>query len=338
MAEVREPALMLDVVMITRNQAWNVRRLIESVLAQTTQVPLGDVILVDSASTDDTVQIAMEYPIRVIRLSKKQRLTAAAGRHVGMSQARSDVVLFLDGDMELRPGWAPEAMSLLEREPRIAAVSGEVIDQSMHSITRIRHCAPRHIHTVPYTDVPHGGGAAAYRREVLAALGSFNPFLFSDEEPELCLRLREAGYRIVRLQLPISDHYSDPPSAIATLFARRKRNLYLGPGQALRLHLRSSLLLPYVKERGFGLIPVVGLALGAGCAVASAILRDPRMALAWLAGACALFAGDAVRRRSAHRALFGFVQRLLFAEGTMRGFLMRPAKPSDFTFMIEVIK
>ncbi|MGA7669525.1 MAG: glycosyltransferase [Nitrolancea sp.] len=330
--------LSLDVVIITKNQGWNVRRLVESVLRETESLPRTDVILVDSASTDDTVYVAQEFPIRVIRLSKRQRLTAAAGRQAGITQTSGDVVLFLDGDMELRHGWIAAALRVFKKEPSVAVISGQVVDQPR--VTK-ESCGPaRPLSNTPvlYDTVPHGGGAAAYRRRVLEKVGSFNPYLFSDEEPELCLRIREAGYRVVKLRMPIADHYSDPAGAISTLFGRRKRNLYLGPGQALRLHAGTRMLMPYARERGFGLVPSAGVAAGLACATLALSERDLRWAAVWLGSVVAIFGVDSVRKRSPHRALFAMVQRILFAEGTVRGFLMRPSDPTKFPYMIEVIK
>lgn len=328
----------LDVVIITKNQSWNVGRLVESVLDELTSIPEATVMLVDSASTDDTVDIACQFPIRVIRLSKRQRLTAAAGRQAGITQTSADIVLFLDGDMELYPGWISSAMAVFRDEPDVAVISGEVIDQPRNVIGRSNCRSLTRLHPVGYDDVPHGGGAAAYRRSVLKQVGSFNPFLFSDEEPELCLRIRKSGYRIVKLRMPIANHFSDPAGAISTLFGRRSRNLYLGPGQALRLHARTPLLAAYARERGFGLLPGLGIGVGVVSMSLTAFNRDPRWLLGWTAGIVAMLGLDSMRKGSLSRALFSMVQRILFAEGTIRGFAMRPNDPSKFPYMIEVIK
>jgi glycosyltransferase involved in cell wall biosynthesis len=88
----------LSVVLISKNQEWNIARLVESVLKETDRLPAREIVLVDSASTDRTIEIAAQYPISVLRLCPKQRLTAAAGRYVGTKQTRGGLVLFLDGD------------------------------------------------------------------------------------------------------------------------------------------------------------------------------------------------------------------------------------------------
>ena|SRR5713226_363525 len=91
----------LSVVLISKNQAWNISRLIESVLQATSSVPSKEIILVDSASTDETVERASRYPISILRLQPGQRLSPAIGRFVGYKQTQGEYVLFLDGDTEL---------------------------------------------------------------------------------------------------------------------------------------------------------------------------------------------------------------------------------------------
>ena len=94
-------------VVITRNQAWNVDRLLGSVLREPS---IREVVLVDSASTDKTIESALRFPVRVIQLRPDQRLSAAAGRHVGLMHTTGAQVLFLDGDTELHPGWLERAI------------------------------------------------------------------------------------------------------------------------------------------------------------------------------------------------------------------------------------
>src|SRR5690348_14872807 len=119
----------LSVVIITKNQEWNATRLIESVLDQCGGFPKMKITLVDSASSDNTLAIAKGYPLKLIRLSQPQRLTAAMGRYVGFKHSFGEYILFLDGDMELCRGWVECALEIMANDPQIAAITGQIIDR-----------------------------------------------------------------------------------------------------------------------------------------------------------------------------------------------------------------
>jgi GT2 family glycosyltransferase len=182
------------------------------------------------------------------------------------------------------------------------------------------------------------GGAALYRRSVLIQVGTFNPYLYSDEEPELSLRIRHAGYNILCLRHPIAYHYSDPSEAISTLFKRWRRNLWLGSGQSMRYHLNDELFWTYVKERGFGCLPALVLATGMMCILFTIILNHWSFFVLWLLLLILILIGMAFRKQSLYRVVYSVIQRLLVLDGTIRGFLIRPMKPDTYPCNIEVFK
>jgi cellulose synthase/poly-beta-1,6-N-acetylglucosamine synthase-like glycosyltransferase len=145
-------------------------------------------------------------------------------------------------------------MRVLTTYPDIAAVTGQIIDLSSAPDRQ-----PPQSHKCEADDrmleVRHMGGAALYRRSVLKKVGSFNPYLFSDEEPELCVRIRQAGWRVVGLRLPVAYHYTLPREALSTLVSRWRRGLYLGSGQSIRYHIGDKALFVYLWERGYGVLP-----------------------------------------------------------------------------------
>jgi glycosyltransferase involved in cell wall biosynthesis len=332
------PMIQLSVVFITRNQAWNVRRLVESVLSQASPFLSIEIVLIDSASTDETVEIACEYPITVISLDADQRLTAAAGRHVGYQHVTGRFILFLDGDMELYPGWLEQALNLLIEHPQIAAITGTLIDRPKATPSRHTLLIPLRVDPVVPRDVKHGGGAAIYRQSVLEEVGSFNPYLYSDEEPDLCIRIRHRGYRVVQLDHPIAMHYTDPDGHLSTLIARWRRRLYLGAGQNLRYHLWSEIFLPYLKERGFGLAPAAALIAGILCLVISVETRNPLWFGAWCFAFIAAIGLDTLRKHSLHRAIYSLLLRLLILDGTIKGFFMRPLTAENSPLKFDIIK
>ena len=328
----------LSVVLISKNQEWNIARLVESVLRETDRTLTREIVLVDSASTDRTTEIAARYPISVLRLCPEQRLTAAAGRYVGTKRTTGDLVLFLDGDMELCEGWLDQALGAMQARPDVAVVCGMVIDRpkAIHTPTA-EHLEPLSTDATG-VDVPQGGGAAMYRRSVLERVGTFNPYLYSDEEPELCLRIRHAGYRVLRLPHPIAFHYSAPAEALSTLMGRRSRNLWLGFGQNIRYFSGSPLLWPYLRERGWAVAPALTLCVGAFALAASGLTGQ----WGWLAlwGACVtiITIAIAIRKRSLMRAFFALSRRLLVLDGTVRGLLLEPHDPAGYPGRYDVIQ
>ena len=319
-------------VLITRNQEWNVARLVQSVLREADTTGGADVVLVDSNSNDRTAEIAASYPVRVLRLRGDQPLSPAAGRYVGFHEVTGDSVLFLDGDMELCAGWLGPALAAMRAEPDIGGLTGPLLEGPLGTAVEPpnRAAEPR--------ELRHSGGAVLHRRSALARVGPFNPYLRSDEEPELCLRLRHAGFRIVELPDPIARHYSELDTRLPTLFKRWRRGLYLGAGQSIRHQLHGPLLWPYVRERGFGLVPGAALLSGAAAILVARVTGQRSLQRAWLALVGTLLAADAYRKRSSARTLHSLVLRLLILEGTIRGFAERPRDPAEYPARFEVVE
>ncbi|NJO08028.1 MAG: glycosyltransferase [Chloroflexaceae bacterium] len=327
----------LSVVMITKNQEWNIARLIESVLAETATLDTKEIILVDSASTDETVERASRYPIRIVRLHTDQRLTAAAGRYTGYRYTQGNFVLFLDGDMELYPGWIDKALPIIQNNPDIGVIVGHRIDLPKDAGEQDKPPLSQ-ADSDSVTEIDHGGGAALYRRSVMEQVGTFNPYIYSDEEPELCIRIRHAGYRACRLEHTIVYHYTDPPEETSTLLLRRGRNLYIGYGQNIRFHLGTDILWPYIRERGFGCLPglvlVTGLMVVAHALVTHKWVYVQRLFVLTLAAVL----GDAYRRGNVQETFYSIIQRGIMLEGTIRGFLLPPMNPDQYPCHVDVVQ
>ena len=240
-------------------------RLVGSVLRELEAVTAAEILLVDSGSEDGTPERAAQHPIGVVRLLPDQPLTAALGRYVeGGDDRRARAV------PRRRHGALPRlarpcAPNDGER-PDVAAVAGRV-DVPVDTPGTTGHSPEEVVDAWRRDPVPreitNTGGAALHRRSVLEATGSFHPSLRSEEEPELCLRIRDAGHTVLHLDTPIALHYSTPARTVATLLARRRRRLYEGMGQVLRHHAGTPLGRTYLRERGYGVVPGLGLVAGA---------------------------------------------------------------------------
>ena len=328
----------LSFVIIGKNAAWSIDRLLASITTLRPSQLLTDLVYVDSASTDNTIDIVERYDATILRLEAGQPLCASAGRWVGCRHSTGKYVLFVDSDMELQLGFIDKALIALENDATIAAVTGSLIDINVNAKP---HEVPP---TTDYpaadgsrlTDVKYAGNAAIFRRSVLEQVGSWNPYIISDEEPELCLRIRHAGYRVVRLNTCACRHYTIPKGTMTWLVRRRRVRLFVGYGQTLRYCVKNKLLLPYLRERGYCLAGLMAILLAAASGISSCMLKS----VTPLAGYCGLmsiaFVLDAIRVGSVSGAIFHAVHRSFILEGTIRGVFMRAPDPDEYVPTITV--
>lgn len=168
---------------------------------------VAPVVYVDSGSTDGSVAAAEAAGARVVRLDLSRPFTAARARNAGFAALVPDMpdyVQFMDGDCSLAPGWIETARAFLEATPRAAVACGRRRERFPQASVYNRLCDAE-------WDTPVGrtrscGGDALIRASAFAAVGGFDPSLIAGEEPELCVRLRAAGWEIWRLDAEMTLH------------------------------------------------------------------------------------------------------------------------------------
>ena len=99
---------MISVIVIGKNEGERLVACLKSI--QTALNALAhEVLYVDSCSTDQSLQTAKALGARCFLLAER-KTTAGLGRFVGAKEARGEYLLFLDGDMQLQPGFAEKAL------------------------------------------------------------------------------------------------------------------------------------------------------------------------------------------------------------------------------------
>jgi len=101
----------LSVVLITQNEETNLPRTLESV-APLVRNGQGEIIVVDSGSTDRTVEIAKSYGAKVFTEPWKG---FAAQKNSAIDKATCDWVLQLDADESLEPELQKDLAAIMER-------------------------------------------------------------------------------------------------------------------------------------------------------------------------------------------------------------------------------
>ena len=167
------------------------------------------VVYVDSASTDDSVKVARQHGVHVLELSTGSRMTAARGRAEGtrwLLERWPDTpfIFYVDGDCEVDPKFPTVALKTLREESSLAVVCGRRREVNREFSTYHR-LIDREWDT-PIGEVESCGGDAVMRAEAMVAVGGYDPTVVAGEEPELCWRLRRAGWRIWRIDAEMTRH------------------------------------------------------------------------------------------------------------------------------------
>lgn len=211
----------VSVIIKALNEEEKISRCIESVF-EAMQSYDYEVILADSISTDKTVEIATNYPIKIVQLANIEDRSCGAAAQLGYQYCRGDYILLLDGDMELSPDFVPAALAELEQHRELAGVSGLIIDRSIRTyIDKHRIDYYQRIHKP--VDVVSLGGGGLYRRACIDSVGYFSHSkLAACEELELGVRLKSKGYRLQRIPNIFSYHTGHQESNLES--CRRKWN------------------------------------------------------------------------------------------------------------------
>jgi glycosyltransferase involved in cell wall biosynthesis len=197
----------ISVIIPCRNEATRLPALLAALREQTH--PADEMIIVNSASTDNTVQVAQHLaqqyalPLRVI---DNPLATIPSSLNCGISVAQGDVIVRLDGHCIPQPSYLAEslkALQALEARGAWGNVGGQwqVLPGSATPIAR----------AIAYAvTTPLGAGDASYRiggqagnvetvpfgcfrKQVWQELGGYNEKLLSNEDYEYNTRIIQAG-------------------------------------------------------------------------------------------------------------------------------------------------
>ncbi len=266
----------VTVVLVSYNVAELLVSAIRSVLADIARAGLsGEVIVVDNASQDGSAETvrANFASVRLITNTTNEGFGRAANR--GMLAAAGEVVVVLNPDASVRPGFFGAVQDHLAREAHVGLLGPHIVlpDGATQSSCRRRYSlATAILESTPLQwwvgetpalqrfycrDLDETqtakvdwvvGACLVVRRAVLQAVGGFDPrFFMYFEETDWCRRIREAGWDVAYVPAAeVLHHHSQ--SADQDLTARalnfhRSRHAYMTKerGRLVALLLRAAI-------------------------------------------------------------------------------------------------
>jgi GT2 family glycosyltransferase len=243
----------LAVIIVSYNSAGWLTPCISSIRAMSGNLEL-DIVVVDSGSTDDTVElVGREFPD--VRVVKTENRGFAAANNRGLEVVDADWVLFINPDTRILSGTLEELVSLLRARPKVGLAGVRQIDENGVLDPTMRRF-PNAIRSLfvsfgaeklPFRSSWAGervldlqlydhetpcdwtvGSFMLVRGAALDDVGEMDErFFLYCEETDFCVRIRNAGWDVVHLPQLTIFHHSSTTSSDETLsrqmaFARRQ--------------------------------------------------------------------------------------------------------------------
>ncbi len=179
----------------------------------------AEVIVADNASTDTSIEWLQSHTpqVPVIRLS--QNYGFAQGYNEALKELDHTFFVLINSDVEVPAGWLDPLVTFLEQNPDYAAVQPKILDFNKKDHFEyagasggfldtfyLPYCRGRIFETIEkdlgqydsVCDIHWATGACfAIRSSIYKEMSGFDPDFFAHmEEIDLCLRVRNSGWRI----------------------------------------------------------------------------------------------------------------------------------------------
>lgn len=194
----------LTAVVIARNEEKNIESCIKSLFKCGLNKKQLQIILVDSNSSDRTIEIASKYPIEIYRLDKP---SIGSALNIGIDFSKAKHILKVDGDSTVPNNFVKIALKMFEKNKKVGLVTG--IRKEKNPNTKIGSIYSRRFQE---SDKPgyitNLGGNFIFDKEAVKKTLIKFPDDHCREETLLCKALNKHGYKCLRLNTVSMVHDS----------------------------------------------------------------------------------------------------------------------------------
>lgn len=199
---------MVSFIVIGRNEGWRLEKCFKGIYSfvEAEKINEYEVIYVDSRSTDNSIELSNSFGnTKTILISGE--CNAAIARNIGAKEATGDIFFFIDGDMELLPGfWSSIVKNGQMEYPFLSGVVMDVLhDQDWNYIeTRIRNIVPEGKDKIEVKT----GGLFLIESNLWWRVGGMDNKQKRCQDMDLGFRLTKLGYRLHRKSSIWVNHYT----------------------------------------------------------------------------------------------------------------------------------
>ena len=215
---------LVSIIIPVRNRSQDLKACLKSLVELDYPPDKLEIIVVDDASTDETPQIAANFPVHLLTL--RQNKQAPYCRNLAARKARGDILAFIDSDCLAAPLWVRELVPAF-KDPVIGAVGGAVgsyyntrgLDryEKVQSSLNMGSWPRRSTKTNPFFYLPSCN--LLVRRTLFLSLKGFNKKLVVGEDVDLCWRICDREFDIE--YRPVGKIYHKHRNRLRSFCARR---------------------------------------------------------------------------------------------------------------------
>jgi glycosyltransferase involved in cell wall biosynthesis len=178
------------------NSASWIKSCLESALSQTQ--PFDEILLIDDGSTDKTLDIARNYPVKIISHNTNRGIAAA--RNTGLQNSRNNLVASLDSDSTAGPKWLEHILPYIAKDT-VAGVNGPLIETNCKGIAnKWRSIHMNQSWGQSYLENPPFlyGNNSLFKKNILNKIGQYNKIHKTNyEDIDISRRILKAGYKLI---------------------------------------------------------------------------------------------------------------------------------------------
>ncbi|PJF35751.1 MAG: glycosyltransferase family 2 protein [Candidatus Thermofonsia Clade 1 bacterium] len=209
--------------------SWNVReylaRCLDSIAESVRLAPIAtEIIVVDSASSDSTVEMLHSAYPHVRTLPQAENVGFTRGNNIGLAAARGEFLLLLNPDTEVRGDALAQMVSYMRAHERVGILGAHTLNSdgthqssrrrfptlltALFESTWLQPYAPRGVlerfyaYDIADTDIAAvdwvQGSALLLRRAVYEQIGGLDEgYVMFSEEVDFCKRAKQAGWQVI---------------------------------------------------------------------------------------------------------------------------------------------
>ncbi len=192
---VAEATLSVSIIIPALNEEKMIGRCLESLTHLDFAHDCFEVILVDNGSRDRTIATAKSYQDRLnLIILEKAGVRISALRNLGAREARGTIVAFLDADCMAPQDWLDRIVELTPLQNAGVLGAHYLLPENSSWVGRTWHRYQEAEKSGEVSHVP--AGDLIMRREDFLQLGGFDETIQTNEDYELCERVRAAGMAV----------------------------------------------------------------------------------------------------------------------------------------------